>query len=263
MRYDSELSIALDCAEKAGALHLEFQDKLASFELKDDQSPVTIVDKKCEELIRDQILKAFPHDGFLGEETGIVQGESTRRWIVDPLDGTRPFIRGIPTHSVLIALECECIPVVGIIYLPALGIRCWAQRGNGAYLNGKQIHVSSASQLTNAMGSALGFLEKAEQPEGKQLFSCMRSCDYMYGFMDACSYVYLACGKLDFCVNLLDKAWDCAAASCIVTEAGGKFSDIHGVPSVHNGSIVLSNSILHESILEFFQSTKNGSIVQP
>lgn len=252
MKYEPELKTALASAVKAGATQLEFQNNLKSIVLKDDRSPVTEVDRQCEKMIRDELLEAYPQDGFLGEETGDHTGTSSRRWIIDPLDGTRPFIRGIPTFSVLIALEEDGIPVLGVIHLPALSLTCWASRNRGAFLNGKRIHVSTVDNLEKTMGSALGFVEKSDTREGKQLFSLMGKCDYNYGFMDAFSYVCVAAGKLDFCVNLLDKAWDCAAAACIVTEAGGMFSDIKGVQSVHNGSFVLSNGILHNRILEFF-----------
>lgn len=250
MIFDKELSAALAIAQAAGNIHLDLQPK--DIEHKDDNSPVTEIDKKCEQLIRNKLMEMFPNDGFLGEETGDFKGSNDRKWIVDPLDGTRPFIRNIPTHSVLIALEQENEPVVGIIHLPALKITCWAKKNGGAFLNGKPIRVSETSEMKSAMGSALGFLEKSETNEGKKLFSLMKSWDYAYGFMDAYSYVCAASGKLDMCVNLLDKPWDCAAAACIVSEAGGIFSDIHGNRSVYNGSIVISNKKLHSEIIDFF-----------
>ncbi|NLW32275.1 MAG: inositol monophosphatase [Fibrobacter sp.] len=252
MIFDTELSVALNIAKKAGELHLDLQPNL-NVEHKDDSSPVTEIDKKCEHLIRKQLLETFPDDGFLGEETGNYKGNNDRKWIVDPLDGTRPFIRNIPTHSVLIALELKDEPVIGIIHLPALKITCWAQKGHGAYLNGKKIRVSETSRLQTVMGSGLGFLEKSESDEGKKLFSIMKTWDYAYGFMDAYSYVCVASGKLDVCVNLLDKPWDCAAAACIVNEAGGEFSDIYGNRSIYNGSIVISNKRLHPIVLDYFK----------
>lgn len=253
MNYNSELYAALDISVKAGKKQLEFQYKIPSIEIKSDNSPVTEVDKYCENLVRDHLLKTFPCDGFIGEETGKTEGSSGRYWIVDPLDGTRPFIRGIPTHSVLIALEENNEPVVGIIHLPAMNITCWGTINGGAFLNGERIAVSKTDTIKNAIGSALGFIEKAECAEGKNLFEFMKTWNYNYGFMDAYSYVALASGKLDLCVNLLDKVWDCTAAACIVKEAGGKFSDINGAPSTHNGNIILSNGILHDQILRALQ----------
>jgi len=249
-----ELTTAIEAAKEAGKIQLDGQKKSASLnvEKKSDRSPVTAVDKACETRIREILQNEFPNDGFLGEETGENHGTTTRRWIVDPLDGTRPFIRNIPTHSVLIALEENGVPTVGVIHLPAMGLTCYASNGDGAFIDGKPIRVSSTGSLPDAMGSVLGITEYAGAPLGDGLIALTRAWDYTYGFMDAYSYVLLAGGHLDACVNLLDKPWDCAAAACIVTEAGGKFSSVNGEKTVHGGSIVLTNGILHDTVLGFF-----------
>jgi histidinol phosphatase-like enzyme (inositol monophosphatase family) len=254
VNYSTELSTALKAADIASAVQLKGSEKMLQIERKSDRSPVTQIDKECEDLIRDTILKKFPQDGFLGEETGQHNSNSSRKWIVDPLDGTRPFIRGIPTFSTLIALEDNGVPVVGVIQLPALNITCWATSQGGAFKNNSAIHVSSTDILSDSMGSALGFVEKADTDSGRALFTLMKSWDYSYGFMDAYSYVCVADGSLDCTVNLLDKAWDCAAAACIVSEAGGSFCDISGKRSVHEGTIVLCNGKLEQLILSYFGS---------
>ena len=254
MPYTRELDLALKAAKGAGALLLGYAKRMPPVKFKADRSPVTRADRASEALIRRRLLSRFPRDGFLGEETSGVPGKNGRRWIVDPLDGTRPFLRGIPTWSVLIALEAAGEPVIGVIHLPALGLSCWASRGKGAFLNGKRIRVSTVSSPEKATGTALGFVEKAARPEGKRLLALMRSWDYAYGFMDACSYVCVASGRLDIAVNLLDKPWDCAAAACIVREAGGAFSDIRGRRTVHGGSIILSNGLLHTAALRRFSA---------
>ena len=250
--YTPELGRAIELAKEAGKLQLSGRNTPLSFEQKEDASPVTAVDKACEELIRRSLRLSFPDDSFLGEENGLSNGTSGRCWIVDPIDGTRPFIRGIPTYSTLIALETDGKPVVGVIHLPELAITCWAAAGEGAYLNGRRIRVSETDSLDKSMGSALGFVEHGNTTLRGKLLDFMRRWDYAYGFMDAYSYVCLASGKLDCCINLLDKPWDCAAAACIATEAGGVFSDIHGTASVHNGTFVLSNGILHDEIIHHF-----------
>jgi len=249
-----ELTVAIKAAQEAGEIQLDGLKISASvnIEKKSDRSPVTAVDKACEARIREILLTEFPGDGFLGEETGESAGTTARRWIVDPLDGTRPFIRGIPTHGALIALEEEGVPTVGVIRLPALGITCYAASGEGAFIDGERIHVSSTAEISDAMGSVLGITEYAGAPLGDSLIALTRAWDYTYGFMDAYSYVLLASGRLDICVNLLDKPWDCAAAACIVTEAGGRFSSITGDKTVHGGSIVLTNGLLHGAALGFF-----------
>lgn len=253
MNYEPELAVAREVAVAAGKIQLESLGKLLRTETKKDSSPVTEVDKRCEELIRDTLTKRFPRDGFLGEESGHMAGQSGRRWIVDPLDGTRPFIRGIPTFSVLIALEEADRIVTGCIHLPALKETYWACRGGGAFLNGSRIQVSKKSTLAEAMGSGMGYVQRADTPNGRILLELMRRWGFSYGFMDAYTYGSIAAGRLDACVNLLDQAWDCAAGVCIVEEAGGKFTDVEGRLSVYNGSAVFSNGLLHEAILDPFR----------
>jgi histidinol-phosphatase len=255
MAYDAELKTALQAARAAGEIQRSCKTKELNIAIKKDSSPVTDVDRLCESAMRDIIEKQFPADGFLGEETGKSAGTSGRTWIVDPLDGTRPYIRGIPTHSALIALQDGEDLVVGCMFLSSLGESYWAARGGGAFLNGEPICVSKTDRLGNAFGSGFGFIQKPDAPEGKALVSLMRSWDYAYGFMDAYSYGGVAAGRLDLCVNLCDMPWDCAAAACIVTEAGGRFSDIHGAASIYNGTVVLSNGLVHEAVLEYFHRT--------
>jgi histidinol-phosphatase len=252
--YEQELRAAIEACRAAGEIQLRCRDAVLRVETKGDNSPVTDVDKACEERIVGIIGEWFPNDGFLGEETGAHPGTSGRLWIVDPLDGTRPYLRGIPTYSALVALQDGEDLAVGVIHLPEMAVTCRAVRGAGAFCNDRPIRVSQTSSLAAAIGSGLGFRENRETAEGKQLFNLMADWGYYYGFMDAYSYVCVASGKLDVCVNLLDKPWDCAAAACIVREAGGRFSDIHGAPTVHNGSVVLSNGLLHDRVLEYFAS---------
>lgn len=252
--FEQELAIATEACRAAGTIQLDCRNRAKRVEIKDDASPVTQVDKACEKVVVETLTRHFPRDGFLGEEQGEQQGQSGRRWIIDPLDGTRPYIRGIPTYGVLVALEESDRVVVGVIHLPELGLTCYARKGGGAFCNGSRIHVSSVADPGAAIGSALGFVECADTDEGRRLFSLMKRWDYRYGFMDVYSYVCVACGKLDLCVNLLDKPWDNAAASCIVAEAGGEFSDIRGEPSVYSGSTVLTNGLLHDAVVDSFRS---------
>jgi histidinol-phosphatase len=148
-----------------------------------------------------------------------------------------------------VALEAEGEPVVGVIHLPAFDTTYTASKGTGAFRNGNRIRVSTTRALDAALGSALGFIEKRDRPIADRLLNLMGRWDYAYGFMDNYSYGLVADGRLDLCVNLLDKPWDCAAAACIVREAGGRYSDIRGEETVHNGSIILSNGRLHDEIV--------------
>lgn len=252
MAYGQESQIAQEAARKAGEIQLLHRNRLLHIENKSDASPVTEVDKHCEEVIRDMVRKHFPADGFLGEETGFDKGTSGRKWIVDPLDGTRPYIRGIPTYSALIALEDHDELVVGCMNLPALGETYWARKGAGAFLNDSPVHVSATPQMSRVLGSALGFIEKAGTPDTRALLKLMGAWGYAYGFMDAYTYGCIAAGRIDVSVNLLDKPWDCAAAVCIVREAGGRFSDLRGQDTIYTGSCILSNGFVHDAVLEYF-----------
>ncbi len=253
MPFSKELNCATDAALKAGIIQREKQSRVVNIGYKADSSPVTEVDKQCEELIRDILFSSFPDDGFIGEETGNVSGKSGRTWIVDPLDGTIPYIRGIPTYSILIALEYNETIVAGVAHFPALEETYRASKGYGAFCNNRRIYVSSTENISSAIGSSLGLIDSAETSEGKKLLSFIQQWYYHYGFMDAYSYICVASGKLDLCINLSDKPWDRAAAACVVTEAGGKYSDIKGNKTIKNSSFILSNGVLQSQIIKHFE----------
>ncbi|MDP6491581.1 MAG: inositol monophosphatase family protein [Kiritimatiellia bacterium] len=254
MDYTQEMNVALELAGKAGVIQMAAQQHALDVERKEDDSPVTAVDRACEDLILNGLRETFPEDGFLGEETGARDGTSGRRWIVDPIDGTRPFIRGIPTYACLIGLEADGEQVVGVICLPALRETYYASLGAGAFLNDQPIRVSDTCELNRATGSALGAVERRNEPVGETLQATMSEWDYSYGFMDSYSYGCVAAGRLDLCVNILDQPWDRAAAACIVSEAGGTYSDIAGNRTIYSDSIIFSNSLLHDAILSRLQN---------
>jgi histidinol-phosphatase len=250
--YEHEIKAMLQAASAAGDIQREMRKEILNIETKSDASPVTQVDKRCEQIIRDTIHKQFPTDGFLGEEYGSDEGSSGRKWIIDPLDGTRPYIHNIPTHSVLIALEEEGALVAGCMHFPALNEMCWAGKGSGAFLNNNRIHVSQTAHMNDIFGTGFGFVEQADTHNAAQLLVLMQQWNYAYGFMDAFTYRCIAAGGVDVCVNLLDKPWDCAAAACIITEAGGRFSDITGKQTIYNGSCIISNGLVHDAVVEYF-----------
>jgi histidinol-phosphatase len=256
MPYNQELRIAKQAAEKAGEIQLSHRHKLLHIENKSDSSPVTQVDKLCEETIRDLLREAFSRrrvfrgrDGLRCRAPAAENGSSTRSTERDPI------FDGIPTYSALIALEDGSDLVVGCMNLPAMNETYWASKGDGAFLNGAAIHVSKASRLAEIMGSGFGYIEKNGTPCAAQLLSAMKSWGYSYGFMDAYTYGCIAAGKIDASVNLLDKPWDCAAAAAIIEEAGGRFSDISGAHTIYSGSCVLSNGVVHDIVLEYFRDS--------
>ena len=249
MRLKNELNCARKAAQAAADIQLDYLLHNKKVEIKPDHSPVSEVDKKCEALIIEQLHDAFPEDAFLGEETGAITGCSGRTWIIDPLDGTRPYLKGIPTYSILIALIEEDQPILGLMQLPGLNEIYHATIGGGAYCNGKRIHVSHTAHLNEAYGSAYGHIPRMHDPKGRATIESMHDWGFAMGFMDAYTYGCIASGKLDFCINLSDKPWDCAPAACIIKEAGGRYSDIDGNESIYNGSFVISNGVLHNQAL--------------
>jgi len=259
MALNKELQTALEICQNVGEVQVAKRREISSISLKDDLSPVTEVDLLCEQMIMQRLEKDFPADSILGEENGMLDKGGDRKWIIDPLDGTRPYIKGIPTYSVLLALEREGAVALGVIFLPELQILCWAVQGEGAFINGDRIHVSATDQLSQATGSSLGYVEYADKAEGQQLLRLQKAWDYTYGFMDAFTYVCVARGSLDVCVSFLDKPWDCAPASCIIAEAGGVCSDLYGTGSIYNGSCVVSNGVLHPEILHYFKNNEETS----
>ena len=250
MPYQHELDIALKAARAAADIQLEYLHQEKQVEIKSDLTPVSDVDKQCETAIISMLRDAFPDDGFLGEETGLTPGASGRTWIIDPLDGTRLYLKKIPTFSVLIALVVDEEPVVGVMHLPLLKEVYYAAKTLGAYCNEKVIHVSKVDQLDQAYGCAYGHIPKLHEPTAQAVLEQMNQWRFSQGFMDAYTYGCIASGKLDLCLNLSDQPWDCAAAACIIKEAGGHYSDINGDSSIYNGSFVISNGLLHNEAIQ-------------
>jgi histidinol-phosphatase len=250
--YSKELEVAKEISFKVAKYQLEKQDSLKHINLKEDKSPFTEVDTTSEDMIRAAFAEAFPEDGFFGEESGKTKGTSGRQWIVDPLDGTRPYIHKIPTFSILIGLEEDGKIVAGVVNFPALNECYWATKGGGAFCNGEPISVSKTEKVEEAMGSSLGLTESADTESGKKLYSFMQKWDYVYGFMDAYSYMGVASGKLDLCISLIDYPWDRAPAAIIVEEAGGKFSSLKDEKSIYGDSFIVSNGLVHSECLKAF-----------
>ena len=250
--YDRELEVALDAARRAGEIQTHYIDRIGAVETKGDDTPVTVADRECEEAIRSTIHSAFSADGFLGEEYGEERGTSDRTWIIDPIDGTRSYIKGFPYYSTLIALRDGDELVVGVIHLEAMQQTCWGCRGRGAFVNGTRIDVSDQKTVDGASGAANGFLNAAATSQAQALLKLMGKWSHSFGFLDAYSFMAVAQGKLDLCICMIEHPWDNAAIACIVREAGGRFSDIHGQETIHGGSTVVTNGALHDEVIEAF-----------
>jgi len=237
-----DLSLALALADAADAISLgRFRAHDLLVETKPDLTPVTEADRAVEAAIRSILARERPHDAVLGEEQG-VSGGGTRRWIVDPIDGTRNYSRGIPVWATLIALEEHGELRLGVVSAPALGRRWWAERGAGAFANGVRIGVSGVGSIHDAV---LCFA--LEQP----LPRIAQECWHVRGYGDFWAHMLVAEGAADGAIDAVGvKLWDLAAVQPIVEEAGGRFTDLDGVARADGGSAVSSNGLLHAALLE-------------
>lgn len=244
-RYDA----AVEAARQAGQLALRYFDADVTVEWKQDQSPVTVADREAETLLRRSLLGAFPQDGFLGEEFGDSPGNSGFRWIIDPIDGTRNFVRNIPLWGTLVGLEYKGEQIAGVVDVPALGQTYRALRGDGAYRGERRLRVSTIRALSEAtiFYTSLSWFARAGCQD---LFIdlAMRT-QTQRGYGDFYGHVLVAQGCGDLMVEHGVHTWDVAAIKPIVEEAGGRYSDWDGSPSIDRPDVVVSNGLLHEEVL--------------
>jgi histidinol-phosphatase len=246
---DADLTFALELADLADAITLErFQADDLVVETKPDLSPVTEADRAVEQLLRKRIGEERPGHGVVGEELG-ADGQGSARWILDPIDGTKNYLRGIPVWATLIALEREGRVEVGVVSAPALHRRWWAARGEGAFANGRRIRVSQVADLADAVLSHASLGSWERHGLGEQFLHLARSCWRTRGFGDFWSHVLVAEGAADLAVEPEVELWDLAAPQVIVEEAGGRFTDLGGTPTPAGGSAVSTNGLLHDRVL--------------
>jgi histidinol phosphatase-like enzyme (inositol monophosphatase family) len=251
MTFEKELEIARRIAEQAGRLALENHARGFESETKPDDSPVTSADRANEKLITKLLEEAFPDDGLLGEEGAEREGRSGRRWIIDPIDGTRSFIRSIPTWGVMLALEAEGSVVVGACNLPALGELYSAAAGLGAYCNGTRIHCSGVKSLGQAMLCLTGFDHVVKWSWGQRVLPWLSqfwSVRSMGGCMDA---MCVASGRAEVWITMQAKSWDLAPLKIIGEEAGARFFNLDGKSSIYGGNCVLTVPSLENEIRHF------------
>jgi histidinol-phosphatase len=237
-----DLVLALELADAADAISMRhFRTRLV-VETKADLTPVTEADRGVETELRRLLSEARPDDAVLGEEHGLTSGTGTRRWLLDPIDGTRNFTRGIPVWGTLIALEEDGEVRVGVASAPALARRWWAERGGGAHANGDAIGVSRIERVEEAVLS-FGL--------GRPLPRVAERAWHVRGFGDLWAHMLVAEGAVDAAVDELGVGeWDLAAAQVILEEAGGRLTDFAGERRLDSGSAVASNGLLHSQIIE-------------
>ncbi|HEV2088719.1 MAG TPA: histidinol-phosphatase [Cryptosporangiaceae bacterium] len=255
-RYSDDVAFAHVLADTADRITTaRFRAHDLSVSEKPDMSPVTDADVAVEEALRGTLARARPRDGILGEELGTVVGSGSRQWVIDPIDGTKNFVRGVPVWATLIGLLDGDVPVAGLVSAPALGRRWWAAQGSGAYAGrhlagATPIAVSGVTSLADASvsySSLAGWEERGLLPG---LLDLVKTSWRSRAYGDFYSYVLLAEGAVDVALEPEVSLWDLAALAAIVTEAGGAFTDLAGQPGPAGGSAVATNGRLHAAVLE-------------
>lgn len=253
---DRALQAALEAAKVAGALAL--RSFAGSFEVarKADQTLVTQADRDAEQAIVARLRAAFPDIGFLGEEFG-EQGSQERRWIIDPIDGTDNFVRGVPYWAVLIALEEAGEITLGVVHAPATGDLFWARRGAGAFVNGTPLGVSAVDRLAEAtlVHSSLRYLRELPGPYWEGFVRLVDGTPRQRGFGDYFGYTFVLRGQAELMVEVDMKPWDLAPFKVLFAEAGGRLTDFEGRPTIYSGTVVASNGRLHDAALALLASS--------
>ncbi|MDD7929859.1 inositol monophosphatase family protein [Microbacterium thalli] len=258
----ADLALALRLADAADAVSMaRFDASDLDIQVKADASHVTEADLATERAIRELLAAERPDDGVLGEEYG-TSGDTRRQWIIDPIDGTANYLKGIPMWTTLIALAIDGVPRVGVASQPAIGRRWWAATGHGAWTNvpgdtaPRRIFVSAVDDIEQSSISFQSLRQWDEVGRADQLLALSRRVWRDRGYGDAWPYMLLAEGRLEFVAEFGVKEYDIAAHVPIVTEAGGRFTDIDGNETLSTRSSLATNGTLHATYLELLRETR-------
>jgi len=246
-----ELEMGRAVARQAGEIALRYYRTGIQADSKPDDSPVTRADRECEQAIARALEEAFPDDGLLGEEGAEKPSRSGRRWIIDPIDGTRDFVRGNPAWANLIGLEADGEVVAGFANMPALGELFWAVRGGGAFVNGARIEASAISSVAEAVLCIDALNSAARLPFGSRLVNWMEpfwAVRSMGGCMDA---LMVARGQAEIWIETNGKPWDFAPLKIIAEEAGARYFDFTRRSTIYGGNCVIYAPGLEETVWQF------------
>jgi histidinol-phosphatase len=235
--WSRELEVAITAAKKAAELALESQPNIIA-ETKPDRSPVTQADRECERMIARLLSDAFPEDGILGEEGARADSRSGRRWIIDPIDGTRDYVRGNPLWANLIALEAEGDVAVGVVNLPILGKLCSASRGGGAHCNGARVRPSSKTSVEESVLCVNGYDKMAKLPFRDRMLDWMERFWAVRGLGGAADAMMVASGQAEIWIEPVASPWDFAPLKVILEEAGACYLNIDGGSSIYAGNAI-------------------------
>ncbi len=250
MNYREELGFALSMADTSRTLILKHFGSGMQVEWKGDNTPVTLADRAAEEALRERIAKETPDYAVLGEEFGDTPGSSRREWVIDPIDGTKAFIHGVPLFGTLIALLEDGLPILGIIDLPALGERVHATLGGGCFRNGSPCRVSSVERLEEAL-ILDGSPATMERMGYGGAWGRLRERARLHrGWGDCYGHFLVATGSAEVMADPVVELWDIAPLAVIIPEAGGRFTSFAGNHSIRERSAISSNGKFHDEIVE-------------
>lgn len=246
------LTFAHRMAWEAGKITLRYFQTGVRADQKADDSPVTIADREAEAFIRQMIAAHYPQHSILGEEEGASSNvDAAWRWIVDPIDGTRAFVRGVPLYGVMIGLEYEGEPVLGVINMPALHEIAYAAKGLGCYWNGRPCRVSQVPRLADGVLTATTADDRYPRTGKQEAFERLVAAAGMFRTWGDCyGYVLVATGRVEATLDPIVSVWDVAAAAPIVREAGGTFTDWQGTPTIHNKEGIATNGLVYDEVMQ-------------
>ncbi len=244
-----------ELVEKAGQLTLRYFRKDIDIELKKDMSPVTIADRETECFLRAEIAKHFPNDRIIGEEMGVMgTGESDRIWIIDPIDGTKAFIAGVPIFGVQIAVKENGKIIAAAVGLPALKEKVVAERGKGCWWNEVRCHVSKTEKLSDAILLTTDILDIEDYGRKPAWDDLIRKVKFVRTWGDCYGHVLVATGRAEIMFDPIMAQWDCAPFPVILEEAGGHFYDFRGGQNIDENGFISVNAALSDEVMKIVHS---------
>lgn len=252
----SRLELAIEAAWQAGRITLRYYQAGVQPEWKADESPVTVADREAEQKIRQLLERSFPDDGVVGEEYGSQEGASGYRWLIDPIDGTKAFIQGVPLYGVLIGVETPEGVEAGVVLLPALDELIWAARGEGCWWNGRRAAVSRVDRLQDACLCYTEGGSFAKHGQARAWEALCRSSRVQRGWGDCYGHVLVATGRAEACFDPVMNPWDCGPLLPILEEAGGTFTDWQGQATVYGQDAFSTNGRLFPGVMEKIKAAR-------
>lgn len=255
MNLDRALQVCLSAVREAGRLTLQHFGAGIEAEYKEDDSPVTVADRAAEELIRRRLEAAFPDHGIVGEEHGTTREDAPARWYIDPIDGTKSFMRGVPLYAVLLGLEVEDEVKVGAAYFPALDELVYAQAGGGCFVNGRRCRVRDTVDLSRAFMSFTDAASFARHGYAAAFERLQNATYHRPGWSDAYGHALVATGRIELMLDPVLSAHDASPFGVILPEAGGYFGDFKGNPGIHHQQGLSTTAALLPQVVELLSDT--------